>query len=220
MAVGKGRLAIQARPGEGTRAAGAKKILAAPVSVHGATHHRNRGRQGAVDKKRGRNPVKETASVPAHRPGTIAAENPPGQPDCLSPLKIKNPNSLKGGIEDCTRLAWSSSRRPARVTRALSVYPTGRSSGSWINLLPAPSRGILHPSGFSRFRPQLQRRDRDGFAPSSLIPVIFLIYPVLPRESRASAPRSNTKVLTSTPRAWATGPHLAWRRNQTLGSPR
>ena len=67
MAVGKDRLALQARPGEGTRAAGAKKILAAPVSVYGATHHRNRGRQGAVDKKRGRNPVKETASVPARR---------------------------------------------------------------------------------------------------------------------------------------------------------
>jgi hypothetical protein len=157
--------------------------------VHGATHHRNRGRQGAVDKKRGRNPVKETASVPANRPGTVAAKNPPGQPDCLfPPMKIKNPNSLKGGIEDCTRLAWSSSRRPARVTRALSVQPTGRYSGSWIDLLPAPSRGILHPSGFSRFRPQLQRRDRDGFAPSSLIPVSFSILPRFSREVKGRSP--------------------------------
>jgi hypothetical protein len=178
MAPGKGRLAIQARPGEGTRAVGAKKILAPPVLVHGATHHRNRGRQGAVDKKRGRNPVKETASA---------------RRTVLPPQKIKNPNSLEGGIEDCTRLAWSPSRRPARVTRALSVHPTGRSSGSWINLLPAPSRGILHPSGFSRFRPQLQRRDRDGFAPSSLIPVSGLILPRFSREVKGRSPPARTR---------------------------
>ena len=84
IAAGKGRLAIQGRPGEGTEAAAPKKILAPPVSVYGATHHRNRGRQGAVDKKRGRNPVKETASTPARR--------------TVFPPQIKNPNSLRGEL--------------------------------------------------------------------------------------------------------------------------
>ena len=80
MTGGKGRLAIQGRRGEGAKAAAAKKILAAPVSVHGATHHRNRGRQGAVDKKRGRNPVKETASIPATGQGRVRRKIPPGLP--------------------------------------------------------------------------------------------------------------------------------------------
>ena len=70
---------------------------------------------------------------------------PPASGLSSPPQQIKNPNSLKGGIEDCTRLAWSSSRRPARVARVPSVHPTGRSSGSWINLLPAPSRGVPPP---------------------------------------------------------------------------
>ena len=66
-------------------AAPGKKILAAPVLVPGAANHHNRGRQGAVDKKRGQNPVKETASIPANRTGTVEEKNPAGQPDGLSP---------------------------------------------------------------------------------------------------------------------------------------
>ncbi|MGO9578454.1 MAG: hypothetical protein ACLP2P_03475 [Desulfobaccales bacterium] len=62
-----------------------EKILAAPVLVYGAANHRNRGRQGAVDKKRGQNPVKETASMPATRPGTVEEKNHAGQPDYLFP---------------------------------------------------------------------------------------------------------------------------------------
>jgi hypothetical protein len=52
----------------------------------------------------------------------------------------------------------------------------GRSSGFRIGLLTAPSRPAcsrlwsrpLQDSGICGFRPRLQRRDRDGFAPSSL----------------------------------------------------
>ncbi len=45
----------------------------------------------------------------------------------------------------------------------------GRSSGFWFILLPAPSRPLTpSDSGLRGFRPHLQRRDREGFAPSSL----------------------------------------------------
>jgi hypothetical protein len=57
------------------------------------------------------------------------------------------------------------------------VNSPSRSSGSWFILLPVPS----HPkperptvqasdSGINGFRPHLQRRDREGIAPSSLTP--------------------------------------------------
>ena len=46
----------------------------------------------------------------------------------------------------------------------------------------------------------------------------FYSIPFRPGSQGKSPLRPNTKVLTSTPRAWATGAHLAWRRNQTLGS--
>ena len=55
--------------------------------------------------------------------------------------KTKNPNSRKSGIEDCTRLTWSSGGR-GPVTRSPVRPLTGRSSGSWIILLPAPSRSL------------------------------------------------------------------------------
>jgi hypothetical protein len=42
-----------------------KKILASPGLVDRATNHQPQGRQGAVDKKRGQNPVKETAVMPS-----------------------------------------------------------------------------------------------------------------------------------------------------------
>ncbi|OGR28289.1 MAG: hypothetical protein A2139_11790 [Desulfobacca sp. RBG_16_60_12] len=74
MAVGKGRIAIHGWRGEGTEAAPAKNP-GAPVPVPRATKDRNRGRQGAVNKKRGQNPVKETASMPANRPGTVEEKN-------------------------------------------------------------------------------------------------------------------------------------------------
>ena len=46
---------------------------------------------------------------------------------------------------------------------------SARSSGFRIDLIPAPSHE-LPCSGLSRFRPRLQRRVRDGFTPSSLVP--------------------------------------------------
>jgi hypothetical protein len=52
-----------------------KKILASPVPVDRATDHRHQGRQGAVDKKWGQNPVKETADMPSI--GIGAGENFP-----------------------------------------------------------------------------------------------------------------------------------------------
>ena len=63
-------------PGEKTVVAPAKKILAPPVPMRRPANHRNQGRQGAVDKKRGQNPVKETASIPANRPGTVYTKLP------------------------------------------------------------------------------------------------------------------------------------------------
>ena len=68
---------MHGRPREGTEVAPAKN-LAPPVPAPRATKDRNRGRQGAVDKKRGQNPVKETALISANRPGTVEEKNPSG----------------------------------------------------------------------------------------------------------------------------------------------
>ncbi len=141
--------------------------------------------------------------------------------DLPSP-KRKIPNPPERRIEDCTRLAWSSSRRPARVARA---HPSTLQAGllapgsSYSRRLPGASSP---PVAFGRFRPQLQRRDRDGFAPSSLLPrgtcKYFYTTRFRHRIQDNSTTWPKTKALTSTPRAWATGAHLAWRRNQTRGS--
>jgi hypothetical protein len=124
----------------------------------------DQGRQGARDKKRGKNPL-EKGRVNPRAPKQTRGGGGPEQP---LPKNKKTSIPVIAGIEDCTRLTWSSSRRPGRVSRP-SVQLTGRSSGSWIVLLPAPSRGFAPSVAYSRFRPQLQRRDRDGFTPSSLL---------------------------------------------------
>ena len=86
--------------------------------------------------------------------------------------KAKILNSRKEGIEDCTRFSWSSRRRPGRVAQP---QPSIYRQVFW--LLDRPTPGAFPgrsstPVAFSRFRPQSQRRDRDGFAPSSpLTPV-------------------------------------------------
>jgi hypothetical protein len=59
---------------------------------------------------------------------------------------------------------------PPQYRVKASRQPTGRSSDSRINLIPAPS----HPSQKGqwpecRFRPRSQRRDRTGFTPASLL---------------------------------------------------
>ncbi len=141
------------------------------------------------------------------------------------PLRNKKPQfPAVEGIEDCTRLTWSSSRRPGRVTRSPSVHLTGRSSGSWIDLLPAPSRGLrFTPVAFSRFRPQLQRRDRDGFAPSSLLTdrTCKCLYSIPFRPgSQGKSPGSarTRRCCRPPPGPGPPGPHLACSRNQSLGS--
>jgi len=53
---------------------------------------------------------------------------------------------------------------PAKI----SVPFSGRSSGFRINRRPAPSQSCCRSVASCRLRPRLQRRDRDGFAPSSL----------------------------------------------------
>jgi hypothetical protein len=63
-----------------------KKILASLAPVDRATDHQHQGRQGAVDKKRGQNPVKKTAARLAKPAGTRAGgEFSFWQPACHAP---------------------------------------------------------------------------------------------------------------------------------------
>ncbi len=65
-----------------------KKNLAPLVPVDRATNHQNQGRQSAVDKKRGQNPVKETAAMPAKPAGVGEGENfPSGRQTAWPPNK-------------------------------------------------------------------------------------------------------------------------------------
>ena len=74
----------------------AQKNLAPLVPVDRATNHQNQGRQSAVDKKRGQNPVKETAAMLAKPAGV--GEGRIFRPAAGLPCpQIKNPNSLKAG---------------------------------------------------------------------------------------------------------------------------
>ncbi len=194
-----------------------------------ASNHQPQGRQSAVDKKWGQNPVKETAVKLAKPAGAGDGENFPS----------------------ASRTAWPPNKKPqfpyARELRSAPVLLGPQVSGRPV------SRGPIRPSyrqvfwlldqstpgafpgsastpvAFSRFRPQLQRRDRDGFSPSSLFPYgtckFFYSIPFGPGRQGQSPgsvanARANTKAFKSTPSAWATGGHLAWRRNQTRGSDR
>ena len=65
-----------------------KKILASLGPVDRATNHQPQGRQGAVDKKRGQNPVKETAAMLAKPAGVGEGENfPSGSQTAWPPNK-------------------------------------------------------------------------------------------------------------------------------------
>jgi hypothetical protein len=188
-------------------------------------HHRDQGRQGARDKKRGKNPLKkDQVTLYENKPvGRASVPADLRRPDL--PPQEKIPNPLNPGIEDCTRLAWSSRRRPGRVARTLSIHLTGRSSGSWIVLLPAPSRDLSSQWPSAGFVPNhsggtATALHRLPFYPRGTCKLLHF-YPVYLRVSREIAgARPNTKVFRSTPRAWATGAHLAWSRNQTRGSAR
>jgi hypothetical protein len=123
---------------------------------------------------------------------------------------------------------------PQAGGRPVSREPVRPSYRQVFWLLDHPTPGAFPgpqstPVAFSRFRPQLQRRDRDGFSPSSLFPYgtckffyTMLFGPGCQGHSPGSitGARANTKAFNSAPRARATGAHLAWRRNQTRGSPR
>jgi len=122
-----------------------KKNLASPGPLDRASDHQSRGRQSAVDKKRGHNPVKEAAVRLAKPAGAGGEEkNFPSGSRTAWP-QIKNPNSPTPGNwglhPSC--LVLTSADNPYRA--GLSVHPTGRFSGSWINLLPAPSQGLHQP---------------------------------------------------------------------------
>ena len=70
------------------------------------------------------------------------------------------------GREDCTRVL-----RPYRspAHEGSTAHSSGRSSDSWaLNLLPAPSHAVIPAVALCGFRSHLQRRDREGFEPSSL----------------------------------------------------
>ena len=62
-----------------------QKNLAPLVPVDRATNHQPQGRQSAVDKKWGQNPVKETAVMLAKPAGRGGGEFSVWQPDCLAP---------------------------------------------------------------------------------------------------------------------------------------
>ncbi len=89
-------------------------------------------------------------------PGLVCQSRPSPEPG------IKKSSTPRQGIEDCTRFAWSSISSAAGCALA-----TGRAQVFrqvfW--LLDHPTPGAFPESGSSggcRFRPQLQRRDRDG----------------------------------------------------------
>jgi hypothetical protein len=123
------------------------KNLAPLVPVDRATNHQPQGRQSAVDKKWGQNPVKETVAMLAKPAGGGEGENfPSGNRTALPPNK-KTPIPLNQGIEDCTRLAWSSSRRPARIARACpSILQAGFLALGSIYSRRLP-RACINPSG-------------------------------------------------------------------------
>ena len=65
-----------------------KKNLAPLMPVDRATNHQYQGRQSAVDKKRGRDPVKETAVMFATPVGAGEGENfPSGSQTAVPPNK-------------------------------------------------------------------------------------------------------------------------------------
>ena len=206
-----------------------QKNLAPPVPVNCATNHQPRGRQSAVDKKWGRDPVKQTATILAKPAGGGEEGNFPSGSQTASPPNKKPQFPQNRELRIAPVLlgpqvsGWPVSREPIRPSHRQVFWLLDQST-------PGAFPGRSNPPvAFSRFRPQLQRRDHDGFAPSSLFPYgtckFFYTTPFGPGcqgqpPGSATGARANTKAFKSTPRAWATGGHLAWRRNQTRGSDR
>lgn len=111
--------------------------------------------------------------------------------ECLAPPGIlHSPGDLRG-----KRLSTACSTHTERTDRggrsikyvrirehltastAESLLAPGRFSGSRISLLTIPSQRVQpRASGRHGFRPRLQRRDRDGLSPSSLLNHLFIKY--------------------------------------------
>ncbi len=77
-------------------------------------------------------------------------------------------------FKDCTQLnlilsCQGNASSPETKICSRTPVESGRFSGSRICLLAIPSRPVHRPVDCHGFRPRLQRRDRDGFSPSSLL---------------------------------------------------
>jgi hypothetical protein len=137
-----------------------QKNLAPLGPVDRATNHQPQGRQSAVDKKRGQSPGKDTAARFTKPPGGTAwPQNKKPQFPYARELRIA-PVLL--GPQVGSRPV---SREPVRPSHRQVFWLLDHST-------PGAFPGSAStPVALSRFRPQLQRRDRDGFAPSSLSPM-------------------------------------------------
>jgi len=96
------------------------------------------------------------ARQPIWRPGTAA---PPNEKKSLSPVDLRMHPASLSLIEET-----ACPERPLLFGPCLRfrLQTPGRSSGSRINLMPAPSHPLRRNSGLVQVRPRSQRRDRDG----------------------------------------------------------
>ena len=135
-------------------------------------------RQDAMDKEKGLKPQRKVHcdchycllfNRPGYRRGKSARLVMAicAVPPCGLSREKKTPILPHRRIDDCTRLLGpQEDGRPVRRGSAASHYR----QVFW--LLDHPTSGAFpgpSPVASCRFRPQLQRRDRDGFAPSSLL---------------------------------------------------
>jgi hypothetical protein len=121
-------------------------------------------------------------------------------------------------------LVLTSAAGPYRAS--LSVHPTGRFSGSWINLLPAPSQGLHQPQWPSAgFVPNysggtatvLHRLPSSPMGPVSFF-ILFLLDLGVKGNHRVRPPgpgRTRRRLSPPPGPGPRGGGHLAWRRNQT-----
>ena len=150
-----------------------------------------------MDKKRGQNPGKETAARVARPAGGGGGRIFP-LPGKLPGPPIKNPQfPLSRELRIAPVLLG-----PQAGGRPVSREPVRPSYRQVFWLLDQSTPGAFPgcsstPVAFSRFRPQLQRRDRDGFAPSSLFPYgtckFFYIMPFGPGSQGESPGRGRRR---------------------------
>ena len=124
----------------------------------------DQGHQGARDKKWGKNPLaKKPDGSASTQPG------PEGQAGRSNAIKNKKPQFPLCGELRIAPVSLGPQVGGRGVSRA---YPSSLQAGilalgsAYSRRLPGDS---LPPVACSRFRSQSQRRDRDGFAPSSLL---------------------------------------------------